>query len=336
MSGPYRINIVHFVNPHLIWVESSNNADGKKENEENELEQIGLFGVLPLLPQIDIIQNEIVSYRVDDWAPAITELMKKILRDAREITFEPIFTDPNNAIFDSISHKFGEITIKKRNGFFKFSEELNKTNFSMGDRPEFLRKLEAGELRSKLSKWETNNIIKSITSSSKTRDSKNLVFLKKCRDDDEIADDDTLSSSDKFATELTIDNVHRHNCLIDKMESPKMVPSESASMQLEEKLQMWKLAETKDDLPSEYSVLVTEEKIEQDPLEKSKLYLLKKLHEYKEIKKNQQPNPQARQEKQKYEEPVKIPKFIPKYDLSVYTNRVYDLDSKLNRPRDGD
>ncbi|XP_045488090.1 putative ATP-dependent RNA helicase TDRD12 isoform X3 [Pieris rapae] len=84
--GSYGVKIIHYCNPHLIWVD-----------KDNVLEQIGIYGIVPHGKSL-AFNPETNSYcysefEVDNWLPAAMNLMKEFFADATDIWFSVIHLD---------------------------------------------------------------------------------------------------------------------------------------------------------------------------------------------------------------------------------------------------
>lgn len=84
----YHVEILHYLNPHLIWVKVCDRSPAGFC-----LEQIGVYGILPLDVVLDIDSESVVTSRCDTWQPAATLLMKKVFLDATECRFLPTHID---------------------------------------------------------------------------------------------------------------------------------------------------------------------------------------------------------------------------------------------------
>lgn len=87
-SDCYKVDVVHYVNPHLIWVITRKQGEGSQFS----FEQIGLYGVLPQNVTIDmdcVLKTEVS----EDWLPAAVVAMTKSFHDADEVWFSPTFID---------------------------------------------------------------------------------------------------------------------------------------------------------------------------------------------------------------------------------------------------
>lgn len=83
----YQIDVLHFLNPNLIWVEVINS-----NTKDFVFEQIGVYGVLPLEPVLNV-DGSVVTQNSDKWMPAATVIMQNSLKDAEEVWFLPTYID---------------------------------------------------------------------------------------------------------------------------------------------------------------------------------------------------------------------------------------------------
>lgn len=95
VMGPdsYLVEVLHYLNPHLIWVEV---VDSKKE--DFVFEQVGLYGILPFETTIAADGDRLKTQRCRDWVQAASLLMKKSFSDAKEIWFSPTHIDRRYAV----------------------------------------------------------------------------------------------------------------------------------------------------------------------------------------------------------------------------------------------
>ncbi|KAG6445222.1 hypothetical protein O3G_MSEX003776 [Manduca sexta] len=153
----YRVKVLKYLNPHLLWVEVMNKAD------EIVFEQIGIYGILPMDTVIKIEVNSLKSKRTDVWMQAACAVMKNTLADADEIWFIPIHIDRRSSIFNNNIHKYGDIIVKKSNGEEKhMSKELKKSKFAVCDIPQFHQELSLGRIQTKPTETEARDVIKHL------------------------------------------------------------------------------------------------------------------------------------------------------------------------------
>lgn len=87
----YRIEVLHFLNPHLLWVEVIDISNAKKDSFI--FEQIGIYGLLPLEPVLDIVEENIQTRILDKWLSAASATINNALSEAQEVWFSPTFID---------------------------------------------------------------------------------------------------------------------------------------------------------------------------------------------------------------------------------------------------
>ncbi|KAI5643642.1 tudor domain-containing protein [Phthorimaea operculella] len=190
----YNIEVLHFLNPHLIWVEASN---PKSENAESCFEQIGVFGVLPLEMMMDPIEDTLKVKRSTEWMPAASRLMKKLFEEAVEISFCPLHLDHRSTVFDDNIHKYGEIIIKQQNGKYRLlSKLLAKSGVATYNESLFLSELSSGNIKTKLSSKTTKNIIEQLE--------------KKCKEQ-AVKQTKVSQTSLNLESALTVENLTAHN-----------------------------------------------------------------------------------------------------------------------------
>ncbi|XP_034838691.1 putative ATP-dependent RNA helicase TDRD12 [Maniola hyperantus] len=202
----YRVEIIHYLNPHLIWVEV---RDPSVLKEEFLFEQIGVYGVLPMEKTLDVSTGglSLKSQKCGEWLPASSVAMKELLDDADEVWFSLTFMDRRTTIFDDNIHKYGEIILKTRSGKLKeLSKQLIKTGFAHNNVCEFHEKLSCGKLNTKLSTSQTQGVIKELEKYCLRKDrSKNL--LKKSVE----KQTSVFQMSLDFEKSLTESNLEKHN-----------------------------------------------------------------------------------------------------------------------------
>lgn len=84
-SDCYKIEVIHYINPHLIWVVLCDSA----ETDDFIFEQIGVYGVLPLEKTLDMVTEGLISQKCEDWLPAAAVVMKNLFDRGREVWFLP-------------------------------------------------------------------------------------------------------------------------------------------------------------------------------------------------------------------------------------------------------
>ncbi|CAB3262053.1 unnamed protein product [Arctia plantaginis] len=125
----YKVEILHYLNPYLIW------ALVEKDGEENKthFEQLGIYGISPLSVTIDI-EGTVETNRCQKWLPAVYIAMKKLFLEASEVWFSVTFCDKTISIFDDNLHKYGDFILKMNNGeTVSMLEELLNTGFVADD-----------------------------------------------------------------------------------------------------------------------------------------------------------------------------------------------------------
>ncbi|CAH2229351.1 jg17100 [Pararge aegeria aegeria] len=156
-SGCYRVEVLSYLNPHLIWVEV---CDQFLPKNEYLFEQIGVYGVLPLEKTLNVITEGLNSKKCNDWLPATSVVMKDFFEKKDEIWFSPTHIDRRTSIFDDNVHKYGELLIKSETGKLKkLSKHLLQSGFAYKDVCEFHEKLSCGKLNTKLNPDETQTVI---------------------------------------------------------------------------------------------------------------------------------------------------------------------------------
>ncbi|XP_026483822.2 putative ATP-dependent RNA helicase TDRD12 [Vanessa tameamea] len=159
-SDYYKVEVIYYLNPYLIWIEVS---DPNVPKDDYIFEQIGLYGILPLETTLDIENEVIMVQKCDDWVIAAKTLMTNILKDSTEVWFTPTYIDRRTSIFDDNIHKYGELIIKSKNGELKqLSKLLIASNIAHLDVCEFHRQLSSGEIKTKLCSIKTQDVVKEI------------------------------------------------------------------------------------------------------------------------------------------------------------------------------
>ncbi|XP_047522175.1 putative ATP-dependent RNA helicase TDRD12 isoform X2 [Pieris napi] len=151
-SGSYRIKIIHYCNPHLIWVD-----------KDNVLEQIGIYGIVPHGKTVTFNPETnsycLTEYENDKWLPAAMNLMKEFFADATEIWFSVIHLD-DGCIFDG-KHKYGDIYCNTKSGLKNLSTFLTKSSFAINDKGVFHQKL-SQKLHTKLNYMDMRDVIRNL------------------------------------------------------------------------------------------------------------------------------------------------------------------------------
>ncbi|XP_052757078.1 putative ATP-dependent RNA helicase TDRD12 isoform X1 [Galleria mellonella] len=207
MSDSYQIDVLHYLNPHLIWVEVINPPNA--EPDEFIFEQIGVYGILP---QEITISDDVLSLQTkkcEAWAPTTVLSMNNLFKEATEVWFSPVHIDRRNSLFDNNIHKYGEITVKKQNGKCKLlSKLLIKSGFALNDPCMFLQELSLGMLRTNLTNIQRDEVIKHLTQPNKNKPSKD-------REKSVKRQTHILQIAKNLESPLTIQNLQRHNQNLD-------------------------------------------------------------------------------------------------------------------------
>lgn len=86
-SDYYQVEILHYLNPNLIWVEVLNSPN------EISFEQLGVYGILPIDASLDVERPGLKLQRSEDWMPATAILMKNIFQNLEQVWFSPTHID---------------------------------------------------------------------------------------------------------------------------------------------------------------------------------------------------------------------------------------------------
>lgn len=86
MASSYKVDVIFFINPHQIWVAVQKPEGGIY------FEQIGVYGVLPMKPNLDLLDGSMKSKRSEEWMPGVMSLMKDLLEDV-DVFFWPVHVD---------------------------------------------------------------------------------------------------------------------------------------------------------------------------------------------------------------------------------------------------
>lgn len=84
----YKVEILHYINPHLLWVEVENT-----KSEDFIFEQIGVYGVTPQEVTISETTFNVETRECEQWTPASYLVMREVFSDAQEIWFSPVHID---------------------------------------------------------------------------------------------------------------------------------------------------------------------------------------------------------------------------------------------------
>ncbi|CAH0716888.1 unnamed protein product, partial [Brenthis ino] len=192
----YRVEVLHYLNPHLIWVEVLDPSDA---TDQKMFELVGLYGLLPLERTLDIELN---------WIPAVTKILKDIFKDSTEVWFSLSYIDRSTSIFDDNIHKYGELLIKhKGSELIKLSKFLIKKNLAYFDVKDFHQKLSFGNLNTKLSYIKTKEVVREIEKCYP----KNNPKLKSEKQNTFIKQTSVFQSFQEFESSLTVNYVGGHN-----------------------------------------------------------------------------------------------------------------------------
>lgn len=87
-SESYEVKVLHYINPHLIWVLVKND----KEENKVHFEQIGIYGILPqnVTLEIDCV---VKTEQSEEWMPAAVFVMKRIFIESSRLWFSPTYLD---------------------------------------------------------------------------------------------------------------------------------------------------------------------------------------------------------------------------------------------------
>ncbi|CAG9794475.1 unnamed protein product [Diatraea saccharalis] len=194
----YKVEILHYLNPHLIWVEVTDS----KRDEEFVFEQLGIYGLLPYETTIDLNGETLKSQRCPEWIAAATVVMKKVLGSAVEVFFQQTFIDRRSSIFDDNIHKYGELIVNTVDGRkLKLSQSLVDSGFALYDVCLFHQELSLGNLKTKLSIVKAREVIKYL-------EKDNIDKVRECKVKKQTA---VLQAAQSFETTLTMQNLERHN-----------------------------------------------------------------------------------------------------------------------------
>ncbi|CAK1593415.1 unnamed protein product [Parnassius mnemosyne] len=201
----YQVEVLYFLNPHLIWIEVKNLS--ALNEADVTFEQIGLYGVLPVEPTLDVVEENLKTQISEEWLPAASATIKKALMTAQEVWFCPTYIDRRSSIFDDNIHKYGELILKDHNKKLKpLSKLLVKSGFAAYDMCSFHQALGSGKINTKLQSSEAQHVIKEI---------ENYYKKKKVpkTDWEESIKTQTFVSriSQKLESVLTTMNLQKHN-----------------------------------------------------------------------------------------------------------------------------
>ncbi|OWR47341.1 RNA helicase protein [Danaus plexippus plexippus] len=204
----YRVDVIHYLNPSLIWVEV---CDSLVSVDEFVFEQIGIYGIVPHETTIDIELESIVSAQCTDWVSAANTILKNLLCKSEEVWFLPTYIDRRSSIFDDNIHKYGELILKNSDGKLKkVSKYLVKSGFAEMNVSKFHSQLNNGELNTKLEFIQTQEVIKQLEKHY-TKSSKKKEWEKFVRKQTSV-----FQMKQKFESELTVSNLEKHNNIMIK------------------------------------------------------------------------------------------------------------------------
>ncbi|XP_063370632.1 putative ATP-dependent RNA helicase TDRD12 [Cydia amplana] len=193
----YLVEVIHYLNPHLIWV---------RNPSTDTMEQIGVYGVVPLDKELMLDTQEIETKLSNTWMQAATYVMMKVFMEATAVWFQPIYIHRRTSIFDTNIHKYGELLIEKQDGRKrKLSSYLRKSETALYDDAAFHQQLSSGLIQTKLTKTETDEVMKVITS--KLKDYESVVSFQKQTEVYQVA---------KKLEALTTENLNKHNSRLKK------------------------------------------------------------------------------------------------------------------------
>ncbi|XP_050678766.1 putative ATP-dependent RNA helicase TDRD12 isoform X2 [Leptidea sinapis] len=201
----FNVEVIHHINPHLMWI----SIIGGSNQEENIVEQVGVFGIVPHEITLDIDTEKLVKIRCDDWVAAATNLTKEYFQGATETWFSPRYISRRAAISASNIHIFGEITIKTVDGGFKtLSDWLVNLGFAAYDETAFHSQLLGGQIRTIPNSKEMPILKKHLTEYSKRKQIVNNYINSTKNSDQTLHHKMSLSKH----------NLERHNKMHDNLE----------------------------------------------------------------------------------------------------------------------
>ncbi|KAG7312708.1 hypothetical protein JYU34_001078 [Plutella xylostella] len=208
-SERYRVEVLHYLNPHLIWVEVVKPPDSRQSCSDFHFEQIGVYGILPLQYTIDIVEVSLKPMKSDEWQPTIRETMRQVIEEADEVWFSVVHIDRRNSIFDTNIHKYGEIVIKTKSGEYRdLSTILTSTNFAYADECAFLNELSNFKLKTTLSDSEVQKVIKQLEKSYTKKKHPKNHWEKSVKSHTSV-----FQMQQNFEASLTQTNIQHHNKL---------------------------------------------------------------------------------------------------------------------------
>ncbi|CAG5053096.1 unnamed protein product [Parnassius apollo] len=204
----YQVEVLYFINPHLIWIEVKDLPALKGEGFT--FEQIGLYGVLPVEPTLDVVEENLKRQISEEWLPAVSATINKALMTAQEVWFCPTYIDRRSSIFDDNIHKYGELIIKDHNKKEKpLSKLLVKSGFAAYDMCLFHQALGLGKINTKLQSSEVAHVIKEIENHYKKK-----KIPKKDWEESMKSQTVVSRTSQQLESALTTMNLQKHNAVL--------------------------------------------------------------------------------------------------------------------------
>ncbi|XP_013176570.1 PREDICTED: putative ATP-dependent RNA helicase TDRD12 [Papilio xuthus] len=207
----YLVEVLHYLNPHLIWIEVIDPSVA--QGDKFIFEQIGIYGVLPVDLTLDVEEEDLKTQVSDVWLPAALVTIKKALADAIEVRFCPTYIDRRSSIFDDNIHKYGELLIKRHDKKWKrLSKTLLKASIAVYDMCLFHQQLGLGKLNTRLKSSESQAVIHAIENYylKKNIPKKNW---KKSVEEKTVVSHAAL----ELESELTAMNLQKHNDVMQQM-----------------------------------------------------------------------------------------------------------------------
>ncbi|NP_001037005.2 putative ATP-dependent RNA helicase TDRD12 [Bombyx mori] len=198
-SDYYQVEILHYLNPNLIWVEVLNSPN------EISFEQLGVYGILPIDASLDVERPGLKLQRSEDWMPATAILMKNIFQNLEQVWFSPTHIDRRSSIFDNNIHKYGELIIKKNGVQLYLSKELVKAGLATEDPCQFHQYMSLGKIKTKLSNTETRAVIKNLEEYYRKSSKPKELWQKS------VHQNTSIFHAGERLQALTVKNLERHN-----------------------------------------------------------------------------------------------------------------------------
>ncbi|KAJ8707050.1 hypothetical protein PYW08_011184 [Mythimna loreyi] len=163
----YKVDVLHFINPHLIWALVHKGRDV----DEFHFEQIGIYGILPQNVTFGGLDCVLKVERCEEWMPAASVAMKKCFLQAAEVWFSPTYVDTKTTVFDANSHIYGDIIVIKKNGEkVNLLQEIVNSDFAYKDEHQFQQELTRNNLKTQLNHVTMHEVMKTIEEAYATRD----------------------------------------------------------------------------------------------------------------------------------------------------------------------